>query len=501
MGVVISIVVGLLVVGISYWWMKIHRIRSKLKWIPEIPRTFLLGNISELNNTTVVLKTFRRYLEQHNGLCTIELGTYKFIVASDPTFLEFVLGRTEILNKTDEYAFFDNWLGTGLLTSREKKWKKTRKMLTPSFHFSVLESFTDTFETNGDILVEILEKETDKESVDIFPFIAMSALDTICETAMGVSINAQRNPKSEYVYAVDKKCKLLIERTFSPIKTFSLLYMLTPEYYEDRRCVNILHKQTMGVIRSRKAELKKTKKETQGHVDDIGIRKKKVFLDLLLEATLDGRPLTDTEIREEVDTFMFAGHDTSASAMSFCLYCLSKHKDVQDRIIQEQKQIFGDSKDRHATYRDLQEMKYLEMAIKESLRLYPSVPYTGRKTDRDVVYKDGNIIPKDTGILIVIFCANRNPKYFPDPDKYDPSRFEDTTAGMAPYTYLPFSAGPRNCIGQKFAWNLMKSILSKVLRNYEVQSCGHELSLAAETVLRSENGIKVKLAKRDWNKI
>uniref|UniRef100_A0A6P7GB08 Cytochrome P450 4c3-like isoform X2 n=1 Tax=Diabrotica virgifera virgifera TaxID=50390 RepID=A0A6P7GB08_DIAVI len=369
MAVVLALFVGAIVAAISYWWMGIYRIRSKLHWIPEIPRLPLIGNALELKKTTEILGKFEDYLSKHNGLCTIELATYKFIVTSDPTFLEFLLGKTDILNKSDEYQFLGNWLGKGLLTAAAPKWKRSRKMLTPSFHFSILDVFVDTFDSNAAILVDLLDKETNKDSFDIFPYVKNCTMDVICETSMGVSIHAQKNPKSDYVRAVAELCRLLILRTYSPLKTFDFFYRLTSDYKLEMEQVKILHSHTMQVITSRKEELKKKHKDDQKEeTDDVGIKKRKAFLDLLLETTIDGRPLTDTEIREEVDTFLFAGHDTTAAAISFCLYCLSVNKDVQDKIAQEQKQIFGENKNRNVTIRDIQEMKYLELALKESLR-------------------------------------------------------------------------------------------------------------------------------------
>jgi cytochrome P450 family 4 len=158
--------------------------------------------------------------------------------------------------------------------------------------------------------------------------------------------------------------------------------------------------------------------------------------------------------------------------------------------------LFGDEKDPTIAYQELQDMKYLELVIKETLRLYPSVPVIGRYTQEDFLF-EGQVIPKDTNVGLYIYGLHRNPEYFPEPEKFDPDRF-DNLNGSLPFAYIPFSAGPRNCIGQKFAMLEMKNVISKVIRHFELTPAvpRHELILSVETVLRSANGIKVGLKKR-----
>ncbi|KAG5893584.1 hypothetical protein JTB14_028351 [Gonioctena quinquepunctata] len=454
---VVAIIVGSAVAFLSYLWYKKRIIDEKLKWLPKVPGLPIFGSILEFRKPTELLNTLTRFCNQYNGLCQMDLLGKPFIVAADYNFLEYLLTTTMILNKNDSYTFLHKWLGSGLLTAGALEWKLSRKILTPAFHFSILEQFVEVFDSNSNILVELLEKEVGKPSVDIFPYIKMNTLDNICESAMGVSINAQTNRQSEYVSATS-----IMNDT------------------------------------ARQKELMKKKVEEQCEDEkSVGDKKRMAFLDLLLQTSVEGQPLSDEFIRQEVDTFMFAGHDTTASAISFTLYCLAKYPEFQDQVVEEQKTIFGDELDRPLTYRDLQEMKYLEMVIKETLRIYPSVPFVGRKTHQDVEYKEGEVIPANTNFIIYIFGVNRNPKFFPDPEKFDPSRF-DGVSRAAPYSYIPFSAGPRNCIGQKFAMVGMKSTVSKILRKYELVSCGHEVILAAEAVLISYNGIKIALKKRNW---
>lgn len=150
--------------------------------------------------------------------------------------------------------------------------------------------------------------------------------------------------------------------------------------------MKILHDFTDNVIKARRQEILKNSTISTQHAndDDIGTKRKLALLDVLLQSTINGNPLTDLEIREEVDTFVFEGHDTTTSGISFCLYELAKNPKVQEKCFEEIRDIIGDDLEKSVTLKDLTELKYLELVIKESLRLYPSVPFFGRKLREDL---------------------------------------------------------------------------------------------------------------------
>lgn len=204
---------------------------------------------------------------------------------------------------------------------------------------------------------------------------------------MGIKIHAQEKEDSDYVTSVKEMGRIIIERAISPLKQFEFFYLMSRDYQKEKKALKILHSTTNSVIKKRREELQK-KNSFDYEYDGFGKKKRLAFLDLLIQSTVDGQPLSDDDIREEVDTFMFEGHDTTSSGISFTLYSLATNPKVQEKVCDELHEIFEGDKERAATYKDLQDMKYLEMVIKESLRLYPPVPMYNRVLDSDVEYSE-----------------------------------------------------------------------------------------------------------------
>ena len=229
-------------------------------------------------------------------------------------------------------------------------------------------------------------------------------------------------------------------------------------------------------------------------------KRRLAFSDILIERHLqDPKSFTELDIREEVDTFMFEGHDTTSVSMIYTLYLFGKYPKIQERVQQEIDELFDqidneDKKDPHLTMNQLREMKFLEACIKESLRLYPSVPIIARKASDDIDI-NGKVIPKDCTIIIFIYGIQRDPEFFSKPEKFIPDRFMENSEYYVrnPYAYVPFSAGPRNCIGQKFAFLEEKVVLANILRNFNLKSTQNidELIMHPEMVLRPQMPINI----------
>lgn len=322
-------------------------------------------------------------------------------------------------------------------------WRKHRKIITPAFHFSILDGFVEVFDSQAKKLTEKLSKEIDKSTFDVYPYVTLCSLDIMTETSMGSSVNAQDEASSEYTAALRKMFSIIVERTFSPIKMYDATYQFTNTYKKEKEALKVLRGYTKGVIERRKRQLDGKKLEA---VDEDGNKKRFAFLDLLLSKGNDGEQvLTDLEIEDEVETLLFEGHDTTTNSIMYTLYCIANHPEVQQRLLEELKGIYYDDFLRTTTQEDLQKMAYLEMVIKETLRVYPSVPFIGRELPEDVEIC-GQMYPKGCTFLIFIYGLHRDPRFYPDPERFDPERFADSS-NRQPYTYIPFSAGSRNCIG------------------------------------------------------
>ncbi|XP_022239479.1 cytochrome P450 4c3-like [Limulus polyphemus] len=428
----------------------------------------------------------------------------RFVVAFyKPETVEVILSSPTIIDKADEYSMLHPWLGSGLLTSSGNKWKARRKMLTPAFHFRILEDFLHVFNEKSDILVEKLKEAQTYKWVYMEHFITLCTLDSICESAMGIKIHAQSSKDSPYVKAVYEVGEMFMARMMRPWLWPTIFFSLSSYGRRFYKSLTDLHNFTRWVISNRKAKMLNSQaaNEKEENTGENGVGKSKrrqAFLDLLINHHLNDPSLSLEDIREEVDTFMFEGHDTTAMGISWTLYLIGLDRTIQQKIQYEIDSIFGDDKKRPVTIEDIKKMKYLDCALKEGLRLFPSVPFIGRMLKEDIVV-NGHTIPQGTTCFIFTFMLHRNPEVFPNPEVFDPDRFlPENVAGRHPYAYIPFSAGPRNCIGQKFAMMEQKVLIANILRNFNLTSLDprDKIHLIAEMVVRPKQGLRMQITPR-----
>lgn len=491
----------LILIGVFgyYYWKYHYNFRSLLK-LPSPPNfNFFLGNALYFSGN--IVDNFAALISipaKFGPIVRVYLGPFRrTVVLTDPKDVEFFLSSSEHIVKSPGYDGFKPWLGNGLVNSAGDHWRKHRKIITPTFHFQTLERFVHYINSNSKELVEKLEENVCK-AYDIYPIVNLYALDVICETAMNMRINAMNDGSIEYVNAVKIYLEIFLVRFFSLTMQHDVIFKFTKGYRLQQEAVKILKGFTESVIKKRREERKlAVKEEAISDNNSLGIKKRIAFLDLLLDLA-EEEGLTDDEIREEVDTFMFAGHDTMSCAISFGLFELAKYPEIQERLYRESVEVLGDVNSEEFTFRNVQDLKYLDMVVKECLRINAPVPFVERLLMRNVEL-NGVSYPKDTIISFLPYAMHRNADLYPDPLKFDPDRFlPENCIKRHPYSYIPFSAGPRNCIGQRFAVLETKATIIKIIRHFKLTPVvpEHIMKIGNDAILKSVNGVPVVLSSR-----
>nr|XP_027195023.1 cytochrome P450 4c3-like [Dermatophagoides pteronyssinus] len=336
---------------------------------------------------------------QQEGICRMWIGLKPLVLLYRPDDVEVILNSNTLTQKSAEYRFLNSWLGEGLVTSGRQKWRIRRKILTPAFHFRIIEDFLPIINEQSNILIAKLNRLTSNHTndMDVVPVITLCMLDIICETAMGVKLNLQANSDHEYVEALYNISRIFLIRLMRPWLWPNITFNLSSSGRLFNRSVEQTKNFTMKVIKERRDDWMtylSSNQNDQTMINDFDqIKTSKffknsnrlAFLDLLLQHHLVTKKLTLEDLREEVDTFMFAGHDTTSHAISWTLYMLGIHQDIQEKLREEIDKVFDDCShsDIDLSIEQIKQLKYLDCVIKEVQRIYPTAPFIGRDLSED----------------------------------------------------------------------------------------------------------------------
>ncbi|XP_059608583.1 probable cytochrome P450 4ac1 [Phlebotomus argentipes] len=410
--------------------------------------------------------------------------------------VETIMSSSKHSDKNFLYYFLHPFLGTGLLTANGKKWQQRRRILTPTFHFNILKEFLAIFHEECEKFIDLLKVETKKgDGTNLPPLTSHLTLNTVCETAMGVKLETYTGSK-EYRSSIRSIGELLLHRFLRPWLYNETLYALSGYRRKLNAHLVPVHAFTRMIIKQRRVQFLETGKvPVLDENENIYETKKKRYamLDTLLAAEADG--LIDAEgIREEVDTFTFEGHDTTSAALTFIFFLLAHHPEVQEKVYEEIMMAMEVNCGQSLATNELNELEFTNRVIKECLRLYPPVPFITRSVTEDMKV-DNETIPEGSIAHIHIFDLHRDPEQFPDPERFDPDRFlPENVEKRHPFAYVPFSAGPRNCIGQKFALLEIKAVLQHVLMAFKLSpvTTREEIEFVGDIILRAKTPIKVR---------
>ncbi|XP_066280196.1 cytochrome P450 4B1-like isoform X1 [Branchiostoma lanceolatum] len=456
--VVVKVTMGL--------WNTVERNRTMAKEFPVPPGShWLLGHLVLLGDEGRGLMTkAMEWSKVYKFAHVIRMGPLlQHCTVYHPDYVKAVMSRAD--QKDDYiYSFLRPWLGDGLLTTAGPKWFRNRRLLTPGFHFEILKPYVRLFSESTNVMLTNWEKLKSGSSIDVFHHMGLMTLDSMLKCALSQHTDCQTRNTNDYIAAVYDLADLTMKRGRSLILRSDLIYALSSDGRRYRKACTLVHKYAERIIAERQAAL------NQRHTDEQATNNKRYldFLDILLKARdEDGNGLINAEIRDEVDTFMFEGHDTTASGLSWTLYCLARHPGHQEKCRKETQEVLQGKTE--VTWDDLPSMKYITMCVKESLRMYPAVPEIFREVETPVTFSDGRTLPEGSQVYIGLYHLHHSPHIWEKPEEYDPLRFSpENSKDRHPYAFLPFSAGPRNCIGQHFAMNELKTAVALILQRFSL---------------------------------
>ncbi|XP_047112869.1 cytochrome P450 4C1-like isoform X1 [Schistocerca piceifrons] len=463
----LGLVVGALLAVLSWLW--ITRPRTNAPGPTPLP---LLGNLPHFwRKLPVVVNDFRKLQRCYGDVFRFYLGPKLILVATQPNDARRLLVGCKVRERDDfaTRALFA-YTGNGLIVSKGELWKAHRKIIEPTFHSEVLNGYMEAFNEGARFLCSQLE-EAKGVAIDISKMLHHTSFHVLALSLFGISVDElepDRRKQAEFVTVSLAALELIQKRFYQPWLQIDWIISLTPDGEALKEQMTVLN----GIVKKGIALLREKKLKALP-------KKRKTFLDVMIDDR-GNFLLSENEVFDEVRTFVLAASDSTATALSSIFALLGLHPEWQDAIQKEVDEIFGtgDHYLRPAIDSDLAQLKVTEAVIKESLRLFPAVPVAPVFASEDIPLSDGRYVaPRGSVVFVFLNLLHRQPALFPDPDKFEPRRFlEGGVAGaLFPYSFLPFGAGSRLCVGARFAMLVMKTTLAMVMRQFRiVASCTRE---------------------------
>ena len=393
----------------------------------------------------------------------------EFVITRDPEMLRHILVQhNKNYAKGSSADMLRPVLGNGLLTSDGDFWLRQRRLVQPAFH---RERLNELFKTMGQLTSDFLnslESMRGKDAIDIDATMMSITADIALKTLFG---NITNEDKSRIYQQINRSQKYMVTRVRRPYRI--PIMAINGEKKQFETDLEYFNKLIIAFIRNRRASGESKNDLLQ------------LLLDSLDEDT--GAGMTDQQIRDEAITMFAAGHETSATGMSWLLFELSKQPEIVHKIKKEA-EIFDDV----PTFGQLMQLTYTRQVVEEGLRLYPPAWTITRAAVKDDVI-EGKNIPKGASLFMSIFHLHRNPNIWHDPLVFNPENFSTEKVKNRPkFNYMPFGAGPRICIGQQFALMEMQLLLASMIKRFSFETHpSHPVGMMPQIVLKSTNGIRM----------
>lgn len=413
---------------------------------------------------------------------------------ADPINLQIILNSDKCINKPYMYQFMH--CPTSIIATDWETWRPHRRALNTTFNQKILSSYVPKINEKAATLANQLDSMlTEKAKIDLYRMVFKCMMDIVACTTMGVDMGMQSSRGEECYHAAKVLMANIQRRCVSFWLHWDFIYRLTPTHRSELWAIECGDQFMKEMHDTKVDEISKQNYdflETGRQKNTLNVNEKCLLLQR------EGK-FSEQNVFDQMRVVYMAGIDTSSMAIFSTILLLAIHQEHQDRVVEELGSIL-ESDECDVTYEHLSKMSYLECVFKEALRLFPPAPIFVRHCSDDIELSCGEI-PKGTFLVVNVAHLHRNKKYWgSNADSFDPERFcPANSKDRLPYSYLPFSGGPRNCIGLKFANITAKIVIAHLLRRYKftsdlkLEDVRTKLHVVLE--ISNENPIKIKRRK------
>lgn len=431
----------------------------------------MIGNLIPLGRD--ILGFVQQAVRDHEELVAIKLMGATFYLPTHPALIEEVLvtKNQQFIKDKGLKEFAKPVFGNGLLSSDGDFWRRQRRLAQPAFHRQRIAAY-------GEVMTGFTERALagwrDGEVRDIHEEMMHLTLNVVAKTLFDQEDNAE-------VVEIGRALDAIMDRfdnnsLISMIENVIHREIPTPTQRRYRQAVQRMDEIVSRVIAERRAQ-----NEDKG--DLLGM--------FLAARDDDGNGMSDQQLLDECKTMFLAGHETTALTLSWTLWQLDRNPATKVKLQAELAQVLAG---RTPTLADLPNLPYTERVILESMRLYPSAWTIQREALADVEI-GGYLIPKGSDVMLSQYAIQRDPRWYPDPDRFDPDRWENDLLKRLPkYAYFPFGGGPRLCIGQQFAQMEAALMLATILQRFDLTLVpGQKIVPQPSITMRPRYGLKMKV--------
>ena len=420
------------------------------------------------------LPFFQNLAAQYGDISYFRLGPQEAFFLNHPEYIKDVLVTNhQNFHKGLALQRAKRLLGEGLLTSEGEFHRRQRRLAQPAFHRARIASYAGVMTAYA---AEKRERWRDGETLDLSEEMMQLTLGIVGKTLFDADVVSEAQQVGEAMTVV-----MDLFNTIT-IPFFELLQKLPLPQLRRFDSARV----RLDAIIYRLIEERRRSGEDRGDLLSM--------LLLAQDTEGDGGTMTDEQLRDELMTIFLAGHETTANALTWTWYLLSQNPEVEAKLHDEIDRVL---EGRLPIFEDVAQLKYTEMVLAESMRIYPPAWAIGRLAMNESEI-GGYVVPKKSLVLMSQFVMHRDPRYFPEPLRFDPDRWTAGSREARPqFSYFPFGGGPRRCIGEGFAWMEGILLIAALAQHWQMRLApNHPVALKPVITLRPKHGMRMTVTRR-----